>query len=230
VGAKSDATIVLSQNINRINYFFRNLITNPPPLNPPLPSHCPFCSTSLTQSTMNAPYSTAAGAVSEPWHDSLWSTGDYPYTSVTQSTLRDSTFAPGQLSAADTNPHNFNATDDLAFSSAPITSAGGFTKLLNETFPVSQQRFERSTWTLPCCATGGRQCPAHAGPALVPFLFLPRSSVFLRMPFLLRSKFSRLPAGRRPPLDWGFIPCHPLSRRDILRECQCHGCKSSPLT
>jgi hypothetical protein len=94
---------------------------------------------------MNAPYSTTADAVSEPWYNYLWSMGDYPYASVPQSTLQDSTLAPGQLSAADTNPRNFNATEDLALSSAPITSVGDFTKLFNQTFPVSQQRFERST-------------------------------------------------------------------------------------
>jgi hypothetical protein len=88
---------------------------------------------------MNDPYSTTAGAASEPWQDLLWSMGDYPYISAPQSSFQDSVSAPGQLFAAEFNPHNSNVIDDMAFSPDPITSVEEFTRLLNYALPVSKQ-------------------------------------------------------------------------------------------
>jgi hypothetical protein len=89
---------------------------------------------------MNDPHSTTA---SEPWHDPLWSMGDYSYTWAPQSTLRDAVSAPEHHFTVDFDLNDFNAADDIASTRAPITSMGELTKLLNDTFPVSKQRFER---------------------------------------------------------------------------------------
>jgi hypothetical protein len=91
---------------------------------------------------MNDPYFTA-DAASESWHDPLWSMGDYSYTLAPQSILRDAVSAPEHHFTADFDLNDFNAADDITSTLAPITSMGGFTKLMNDTFPVSKQRSER---------------------------------------------------------------------------------------
>jgi hypothetical protein len=69
-----------------------------------------------------------------PWADPLWVTGGHPNTS-----------APQGLHPTGFNIHEFNAANDMAFSPAPITSMGEFTRLLTQdmTYPVSKQRYKR---------------------------------------------------------------------------------------
>jgi hypothetical protein len=113
---------------------------------------------------MNDPHFTTgpADAASEPWHDPLWSMGDYSYTLAPQRTLRDAESALGHHFTVDFGLNDFNAADDITSTLAPITSMGEFTELLNDTFPVSKKRFERrhqlylavpqddaNTWSMP---------------------------------------------------------------------------------
>ena len=68
--------------------------------------------------------------LSAAWADPLW-----PWASEGQRTPVPQ----------DIRHHNFNAANDMAFSPAPITAMGSFTRLLtqeNSMYPVSKRRFE----------------------------------------------------------------------------------------
>jgi hypothetical protein len=112
-----------------------NIITNPllPNSHSSVTSLLPKRLLLSPHATMNDPHSTTATASEfRPWQDPFWSMGVYPYSSAPQSALLDSTRAPGQLIAADFDFHNSDV-------------AGEFTKLLNDTFPVSIQTIRTST-------------------------------------------------------------------------------------
>ena len=69
-----------------------------------------------------------------PWADPFWVTGGHPYTP-----------APQGSHPTGFNIHEANAANDMAFSPAPITSMGEFTRLLTQDmmYPVSKQRYKR---------------------------------------------------------------------------------------
>ena len=121
----------------------------------------------LLITTMNYFIPTTDNDVFSPWADPLWVTGGHPYTS-----------APQGNHPTGFNIHEFNATNDMAFSPAPITSMGEFTRILTQdiTYPVSKQQYKRRhRLTLLCgrmSLTLGPYQP-NVGPVLASATILP---------------------------------------------------------
>ena len=97
---------------------------------------------------MNNSDSTDAQVAAIRWADILEALAGFSETTFLLESIQEDLVvpAPGHISSAGSDLHNFNAVSDTAFTPAPTTSMGAytnFTSQTNHTYSVSKPWFDR---------------------------------------------------------------------------------------